>query len=134
VRSSTGTRARLYYDRDCGFCRWALAWVLRLDRAHALEPLPIQSPEGDRDLGDLGEARMESWHLTRGGERFSGGVAFAPLLEELRPLRFLAPAARRAEFLSVPVYRWIAKHRDRASKLVPARSKARADAYLRARS
>ncbi len=126
--------ARVYYDRDCGFCRWTLAWVLRLDRAHALEALPIQSAEGDRDLGDLGAARMESWHLIRDGERFSGGVALAPLLEVLPPLRFLAAAARRAEFLSGPAYRWVAAHRSGLSHLVPARSKARADAYLRTRT
>ena len=77
---------------------------------------------------------MESWHLVRDGERFSGGVAFAPLLEELPPVRFLAGVARRMEFLSLPAYRWVAAHRTGLSRLVPARSKARADAYLRTRS
>jgi predicted DCC family thiol-disulfide oxidoreductase YuxK len=123
-------RPRLYYDHDCGFCRWTLAWVLRWDRRHRLRPVPIESPEGDRDLGDLGEARLESWHLVRDGRRWSGGRGVAPLLEELPGGRALAPIARRLEWLLVPAYRWVAEHRTALSKLVPAWSKRRADARL----
>lgn len=123
-------RPRLYYDEDCGFCRWTLAWVLRWDRRRRLRPVPIESPEGDRELGDLGEARLESWHLVRDGERWSGGRAFAPLLDELPGGRVLAPVARRLEWLLMPGYRWVANHRDRLSNLVPAGSKRRADARL----
>jgi predicted DCC family thiol-disulfide oxidoreductase YuxK len=130
----SSSTARLYYDSDCGFCRWLLAWVLRADRDQVLQPLPIESPEGDRDLGELGEGRTESWHLVRGGSRFSGGRALAPLLEELRPLRRLAPLARRLEFLSVPGYRWVAAHRVGLSRLVPRSSKRRADTFLRSRA
>ena len=130
-------RSRLYYDDDCGFCRWTLAWVLRWDRRHRLRPVPIESPEGDRELGDLGEVRLESWHLVRGGERWSGGRAFAPLLEELPGGRGLAPIARRLELLIVPGYRLVADHRaglsKLLSKLVPGRSRRRADALVRAR-
>jgi predicted DCC family thiol-disulfide oxidoreductase YuxK len=123
-------RPRLYYDHDCGFCRWTLAWVLRWDRRRRLRPIAIESPEGDRELGDLGEARLESWHLVRDGERWSGGQALAPLLEELPGGRLLGAAARRLEWLLVPAYRWVAEHRDRLAKLVPASSRRRADSLV----
>jgi predicted DCC family thiol-disulfide oxidoreductase YuxK len=128
------SRARLYYDADCGFCRWALAWILRWDRARRLEPVAIESTEGDRDLGDLGAARLESWHLVRGGERYSGGRAFAALLEELPGGSVLAPLAPRLEFAIVPGYRWVADHRGGLSRLVPRRSRARADALVESRT
>jgi predicted DCC family thiol-disulfide oxidoreductase YuxK len=130
TRPRASARPRLYYDRDCGFCRWTLAWVLRWDRRHRLRPVPIDSEEGDRDLGDLGDFRLESWHLVRGGDRWSGGRAVAPLLEGLPGGRSLAPIARRLEWLLVPAYRWVADHRRGLSKLVPRRSKARADALV----
>jgi predicted DCC family thiol-disulfide oxidoreductase YuxK len=125
-------RPRVYYDRDCGFCRWMLAWILRWDRRRRLQPVPIESPEGDRELGDLGDARLEAWHLVRDGVRWSGGRAFVPLLEELPGGHVLAPLARRLECLSVPAYGWVAKHRGGLSRLVPIRSKRRADARLAA--
>src|SRR3954465_2593667 len=126
-------RARVYYDEDCGFCRWALAWLLRWDRRGRLRPVAIGSPEGERELGDLGPARFDSWHLVRDGERHSAGRAFAPLLAELPGGRALAPAARRLERLLVPAYDWVAAHRSGLSRLVPARSKERAGALVAAR-
>jgi predicted DCC family thiol-disulfide oxidoreductase YuxK len=127
-------RARVYYDDDCGFCRWALAWLLRWDRRGRLRPVPIASAEGERELGDLGPARFASWHLVRDGERHSGGRAFAPLLEELPGGSALAPVARRLERLLVPAYDWVAAHRTGLSRLVPARGKERADALVAARA
>jgi predicted DCC family thiol-disulfide oxidoreductase YuxK len=129
-----GIGPRLYYDSDCGFCSWMLALVLRWDRSERLRVIAIQSPEGERDLGDLGAARFDAWHLIRDGERYSGGLAFAPLLEELPGGRLLARAARTLEFMLVPGYRLVAKHRGALSRLVPARSKARADALVISRT
>jgi predicted DCC family thiol-disulfide oxidoreductase YuxK len=126
-------RPRVYFDDDCGFCRWALAWVLRWDRRGRVRPVPIASDEGERELGDLGPVRFDSWHLVREGERHSGGRAFAALLEELPRGRALAPAVRRMERLLVPAYDWVAAHRSGLSRLVPARSKERADALVAAR-
>ena len=115
-------RPRVYYDEDCGFCRWTLAWVLRWDRRKHLLPVPIS------DSADL-----DSWHFERGGKRWSAGRAFAPLLEELRGGRVFAPLARRLEWLLVPGYRLVADHRTDLSKLVPDRSKRRADLIVAAR-
>ena len=120
-------RPRLYYDSDCAFCRWTLAWVLRWDRTARLRPVEIDSREGERDLGDLGAARFDSWHLVRDGERHSGGRALAPLLEELPAGRALAPIARHLQCVIVPSYRWTASHRSSLSRLVPERSQARAN-------
>jgi predicted DCC family thiol-disulfide oxidoreductase YuxK len=116
------TRPLLYYDEDCGFCRWMLAWVLRWDRRRRLEPVAITRPED-----------LDSWHFARDGERWSAGRVFAPLLEELPGGRVLAPAARRLEWLLVPGYRWVANHRTGLSKLVPDGSKRRADLVVAAR-
>jgi predicted DCC family thiol-disulfide oxidoreductase YuxK len=113
-------RPLLYYDRDCGFCRWALAWVLRWDRRHRLRPVPIESADD-----------LDSWHFERDGRRWSGGRAFAPLLEELPGGRLLAG---RMEWLLVPGYRWVANRRSGLSRLVPKRSKARADALVKSRA
>jgi predicted DCC family thiol-disulfide oxidoreductase YuxK len=95
--------------------------------------VPIASAAGERDLGDLGAARFDSWHLVRDGERHSGGRAFAPVLEELPGGRALAPAARRLERVLVPAYDWVAAHRSGLSRLVPDRSKERAHALVAAR-
>jgi predicted DCC family thiol-disulfide oxidoreductase YuxK len=116
-------RPRLYYDEDCGFCRWALAWVLRWDRRGRLQPVRIERPED-----------LDSWHFERGGRRWSAGEAFAPLLEELPGGRLLAPLAHRLEWLLAPAYRWVARNRAVLSKLVPAWSKRRADELVAARA
>jgi predicted DCC family thiol-disulfide oxidoreductase YuxK len=131
--SMSDPRPRVYYDEDCGFCRWTLAWVLRWDRKRRLRPVPIQSVEGEGELGDLGRARLESAHLVRDGERWSGGAALAPLLEELPGGRILAPIARRLQPLTEPAYRCVAHHRSALSRLVPDRSKARAHALVESR-
>ena len=116
-------RTRLLYDPDCGFCRWSLAWVLRWDRRRRVVPAPIERPED-----------LDSWHFERDGRRWSGGKAFAPLLEELPGGRLMAPLARRLEWLLVPAYRWVAEHRSALSKLLPAASRRRADALVRVRT
>jgi len=43
----------LLYDEDCGFCRWSLDKILAWDRAERVRPVPIQSEEASRLLGDL---------------------------------------------------------------------------------
>jgi predicted DCC family thiol-disulfide oxidoreductase YuxK len=117
------TRPRLYYDQDCGFCRWALAWILRWDRRRRIVPVPIDKPED-----------LASWHFARDGRRWSAGRAFAPLIEELPGGRVLSKLARRLEWLLVPAYRWVADHRSGLSRLVPPASRRRADALVASRA
>ncbi|HEY5317267.1 MAG TPA: DCC1-like thiol-disulfide oxidoreductase family protein, partial [Solirubrobacteraceae bacterium] len=81
------------YDADCGFCRWALAGLLALDRDARVRPVALQAPAAAPLLTDVDPARRaDSWHLiSPDGERFSAGAGAPPLLRLLPGGR--APAA-----------------------------------------
>jgi predicted DCC family thiol-disulfide oxidoreductase YuxK len=131
-REAAAGRHIVLYDRDCGFCRWSLGWLLRWDRRRAVTPLALQEPLADRLLADLDEeARMASWHLiTPAGERMSGGVAAAPMLRLLPggslPGRLLGafPAATER------AYAFVRRHRGAIGRLITAGARARADAVI----
>jgi predicted DCC family thiol-disulfide oxidoreductase YuxK len=112
-------RATVLYDRDCGFCRWALDKVLAWDRGR-LRPVEIQGEEGQRLLAPLPEAeRLASWHLVAAdGELRSAGAAAAPLAELLPGGRPLAAAFRRFPRTTERAYRWVAAHRDLLARLL----------------
>jgi predicted DCC family thiol-disulfide oxidoreductase YuxK len=120
------------YDADCGFCRWALAKLLALDRHSLLRPLALGTPEADALLGDLDPAaRAASWHLVSpGGRRWSAGAATPPLLRLLPGGRAPAAMLERAPKLTDRAYRWVADHRSSLSRLIPQSAKARADARI----
>jgi predicted DCC family thiol-disulfide oxidoreductase YuxK len=124
------------WDRDCGFCAFALALVLRADTRRRLRPMPIQSPEGERLLADLSpEHRLASWHLVDdAGRRTSGGDALTALLRELPAGRPLAKLTGARPDLTERAYRWVAEHRSLLSKPIPATAKERARLYVEARS
>lgn len=70
---------------------------------------------------------MASWHLiSPAGVRHSGGAAGVQALRLLPGGR--APAATLARFpkLTEDAYRWVAEHRSRLSRLIPARAKCNA--------
>jgi predicted DCC family thiol-disulfide oxidoreductase YuxK len=119
---SDAPAATVLYDRDCGFCRWALDKVLAWDRGGRLRPLEIQSEEGQALLaaaGIPGPARLESWHLTLpGGEIRSAGAAAAPLAGLLPGGRPLAALFRRFPGATERSYRWVAANRDRLARLL----------------
>jgi predicted DCC family thiol-disulfide oxidoreductase YuxK len=123
------------YDGDCGFCKWLLAALLRLDRDARLQPIALQRPEADELLADLEPAqRPASWHLIApSGERQSGGAALPALLRLLPGGRLPAAAFARAPRLTDRAYRWVADHRSQLSKLVPSGAKRRAAERVRAR-
>lgn len=114
--------AVVFYDADCGFCRWAIAKLLAWDRAGRLRPAALQGPEAERLLHGMSEEeRMESWHLVLDGDVYSGGAAAAPLLRLLPGGRPLAPVAAAFPGLSDRAYRLVARNRDRFGRLAGAR-------------
>ena len=122
----------MLYDSDCGFCRWSLAQLLALDRRGAMRPVALGSGEADALLADMppGE-RAASWHLVSpDGRRLSAGAAAPPLLRLLPAGRPFAAVLERAPRLTDRTYRWVADHRSRLSRLIPARAKSRADARI----
>ena len=125
-------RAIVFYDLDCGFCRWSLAKLLRLDRARRLRPAPIQSPEGAKHLAQMSDAaRLASWHLVvEDGTIHSGGAAVAPLLELLSGGRLPAAVFRRFPGLTNRGYRWVAGHRTALAKPLSGRAVRRATARI----
>lgn len=124
------------YDADCGLCKWLLSLFLRWDRAGRLRPLALQRPEADKLLADLTpEQRAASWHLVSpAGRRDSAGAALVPLLRLLPGGGVPAGALARTPRVAEGGYRWVADHRAGLSRLVPARSKRRAEARARARA
>jgi predicted DCC family thiol-disulfide oxidoreductase YuxK len=128
-------RLAVLYDSECGFCAWALAWLLRWDRARTLRPVPIQSEDGARLLAEISEEqRLASWHVCdERGARRSGAAAFAPVLQRLpggAPLAALAASSPRA---SEAAYAWVARHRSGLGRLVSAHAKRRSRAVIAAR-
>jgi predicted DCC family thiol-disulfide oxidoreductase YuxK len=128
-------RHAVLYDRDCGFCRWALAVILRWDRRRALRPVALQEPEADQLLAGMPvEERMASWHLVDpGGEVRSAGVAAAPLFRLLPGGRPIAMLVERLPRASDRAYRWVADHRSWFGKPVTTRAKRRADVVIERR-
>lgn len=123
-----GERLLVLYDGDCGFCAWALAWILRWDRARLLRPLAIQSEEGQRVLASIEpELRLASWHACdERGELTSGSRALPKLLGRLRGGQPLAALVHRLPGLSAAAYGWVARNRTALSRPIPDASKRRA--------
>lgn len=144
--------ATVIYDADCGFCRWALALLLSVDRGRArgaLRPLPLGTPEADHLLADLSVAERDaSWHLVvdppagsgpeqlsfdPGPERLSAGAALAPALGLLPRGRRLALLVACMPHLTERGYRWVADHRGLLGRFVPGRARRWADRVIAAR-
>jgi predicted DCC family thiol-disulfide oxidoreductase YuxK len=124
------------YDRDCGFCRWSVGRLLAWDRAGRLRPVAIQSPEGQRLLGDLTpEQRLASAHaVDAGGRRTSGGDAMAPIAAVLPGGATLAALGRRAPAVARAGYRAVAGRRSVLGRLISDAARARADERIARRS
>jgi predicted DCC family thiol-disulfide oxidoreductase YuxK len=120
------------FDADCGFCRWAMAWALRLDRRHLLVAVPIQSELGAELLADLdpSERLSAARVLDEAGRRLSGGAAAAEVLGALAPTRGLARLARRLPGPTELLYGAVAGQRSQLGRLVSARARRRADRLI----
>jgi predicted DCC family thiol-disulfide oxidoreductase YuxK len=101
------------YDADCGFCKLAVRWLLRLDRRRCMRATAIQGAEGQRLLSELPEAqRLESAHLlTPDGTLYSGSAAAAPVAELLPGGSVAARLFLRFPSGTDRAYRWVARHR-----------------------
>jgi len=112
-------RLAVLYDRDCGFCKWALNKILVWDRRRRLRPVAIQSEEGNHLLAAIApERRLESWHLVTDGEVRSAGAAAPQLFEALPGGRPLAALRRAFPRLTERAYRWVAEHRVLLARLL----------------
>ena len=102
--------------------------MLRLDRDRRLRPVALQDPEADLLLSGMpAEQRMASWHVVADdGRVYSGGDAFAPLLRLVPGGDLPARALDAVPGLADVGYRAVAGRRSRFGRLIPARSKARA--------
>jgi predicted DCC family thiol-disulfide oxidoreductase YuxK len=126
----------VFYDSDCGFCRWSLGLLLRLDHERRLLPVKLSSPRAEDLLGDLTEERrMASWHLVSpAGQRWSAGLALAPVCRLLRGGRRPAELLERAPRLAERGYDWVAEHRGLLGGWLPSAAKRRAAALIESRS
>lgn len=111
----------IYYDRDCGFCRYLLATVLRWDRSrdNRLVPVALQDLAVDVSLSGMPlEQRMASWHLVSAeGEIVSAGAAMPEVLDLVHRHRLTAAALRRFPVAAERGYRWVAEHRTGLGKM-----------------
>ncbi|MDQ3729018.1 MAG: DCC1-like thiol-disulfide oxidoreductase family protein [Actinomycetota bacterium] len=112
--------ATVLYDEDCGFCKWSLDKILAWDRSHHLQPMPIQSEEGQRLLADVPVAqRLDSWHLVdEAGSVRSAGAGFGILFDILPGGAPLAAGARAFPRATERAYRAVAGNRTRLAKLL----------------
>jgi predicted DCC family thiol-disulfide oxidoreductase YuxK len=109
--------AVLLYDGDCGFCRWALDKLLRLDRRNQLRPVRLQDPEAQDLLAELDPARrFESWHLVVDDHVYSAGAAVPPLLDLLPHGAALAAVSRRFPGTTDRAYSVVARNRGRLGR------------------
>src|SRR6266487_1066400 len=113
-------RGVLFYDADCGFCRWCVGKVLAWDRGRLIVLIAIGSPESAELLADVEPVRLfASWHFRDpGGTVFSAGAAFEPLLRLLPGGPPLAAFASRFPRGIERAYRVVASKRGALGALV----------------
>ena len=117
-------RATVFFDGDCGFCRWSADVLRRWDRADRLRFATLDSPEANAALAGLDrETRYGSWHLaTPDGRIRSAGAAIPAILRLLpggEPLAWLASLSPQ---LTEAAYRTISRNRFRLGRLIGQRA------------
>jgi predicted DCC family thiol-disulfide oxidoreductase YuxK len=112
--------ATVFYDEDCGFCRWSADRLRRWDRDGRLRFAPIQGEEGDRWLAPIDPAvRLDAMHLvTPDGRVRSGGAALPPLVRGLPYGRPVAALLDLSPAATDRLYRWVARHRIRLGAML----------------
>jgi len=119
--SARSGRVVLFYDEDCGFCRWTLGLLLSWDRGRRLRPATIQGAEGRRELAAIDPVtRLESAHaLLPDGRILSGGAAFDHVAAQLPAGAPLAALARAFPGAADHGYRSVAGRRSAIGPRVP---------------
>ena len=122
----------VFYDEDCGWCRWSIARVLALDRRLALQPEPIQGELGEQLLAGIPEAeRLQSAHVVTPADTvYSGGDAAAPIAAALPLLTPTAPLLRAFAGPARGAYRFIAGHRSTLGRWLTPAMRERADVRI----
>ena len=91
--SNNQTKTLIFYDGNCGFCRWSVSLALRFDARARLQPIPLQTP-GVLEAQGIARADAEkALHvLTSEGRVVCAGWALWAIVRELpwwRSLRLL---------------------------------------------
>lgn len=93
----------VFYDGNCGFCRWSVSLALHLDREGRLDAVPLQTPGVLAQHGISRAAAEKALHVvTPEGAVYRAGDAVRAILSVLpwfRPMRFL---------WRVPGFPWLA--------------------------
>lgn len=136
VSSAPDGKVHVLYDRDCGFCRWSIVQLLALDADGQLDPVAIQSAEGQRLLAGMApEVQLASAHAVGPtGAVMSGGDAAPLIAAHLKGGRALAAAAAASPPLTRAAYRLVSGNRTHIGRLISAGRRSAADAELAARS
>lgn len=135
MRPDSGKLAVLY-DGACGFCRWSVAVLLRLDSRRSLRPVEIQSDEGQLLLAGLEpEQRLASAHVAlAGGTVLSGGDAASAIAAALPGGRPVAALADALPGMTRSGYGFVAGKRSALGGLVGRRGRSWADSTIAERT
>src|SRR6266487_3976385 len=110
----------VFFDSECGFCRWSDDKLRAWDPRRRLTFAPIQGPRGEELLHAVPVARrLDSMHaVTPDGRVWSGGQAVRVILAGLPGGSVLASVATAFPGPTGWGYRLVARHRDRLGQLL----------------
>ena len=113
--------ATVFYDEDCGVCRFTADKLVRYGRP-AVRALPIQGDEAQRALETAGvpaSKRLTSFHVRdANGNIRSAGAAVAPLARSLPFGGAFAVLAELSPPMTERAYQWSARHRTQLGRLL----------------
>jgi predicted DCC family thiol-disulfide oxidoreductase YuxK len=111
----------LFWDGDCGFCRWSVAWVEARDRQRLFRAVPYQTAPRPPMTDELAARCARAVHvLGADGTLLAGGRASLFVLEHIGWAR-LGRALRRRPWvwLVEAGYRVVAANRGWLGRLLP---------------
>lgn len=107
----------VFYDDDCGFCKWSLGKILALDTKGLLIARSIQ--ESEAELHSVKKEDLyNSWHARVGGKIYSGGDAGEPVFSRVAFGQLPAFISRRCPKTTRRAYSFIARKRNTWSRLL----------------